>query len=934
MSRARQWALCLSGYALLFGAFFGAVPLRGDMLASGDALVESVPACLGPQPLWTSGLFLGYPLAADPNQLHWYPLNVLCGLGAYDLLAAIPFFIAAVGATGLVLAITRSWCGAVSAGLVYSLGGFMIAHAGHLMIVHPAAWAPFVLWAFEELREPGKRGWLVAGAAAVALCLLGGQPQIPVFAFTLAAAYALAGARSAPSGPLPYLRDCAAALVLGVGLAAPLLVPEFELFASSTRRSLSDDVFSGDALSPAEVLVRLVFPYFLGGSMQPLYPLSVGTIGPFTEHALSPGFALFVPAALGLAAPRAWRAMFWAFVCVAGCVLATGPALGTTIVTYHLPLYSLFREPGRHGFEAGLALAVLAGFGVARLALGMRSRRTTLAALAAAGVVGCAAWAAAAAGFGGALSDLAQSDGADVASLLNPFSNSAIGIPLLSALVVAAAVVVAAMRRKAAIAVAAALGASVLIFAWGGYWNWQAASRDAAARPDLASQTASALGDSRQRALWTPGTRDGNGLPPNLSLLWGVPTASGYAPLVFDSVQRLLGLEGPGSLSAATVTSGNALDVAATRFVLLRDEDLATQRPASAPFEPLDRPTFLGGRGATPINQTRFGSAAPLVADRIGLVSAIGFGAEIPQGTQVAEIRVTTASGRTLRFPLRAGIETAEAALDRPDVAPHLRHRAAETYSNAGGYRTYAAFFPVSPPDRIAAVTVRRTYPDPQNGALTVNAVSLVDSRTGKALALGALSALAATPGHWRRHDIGTAIGFENLKAVPRAWVPRSVRAASDDVALAAIHDERNTGAFDARRDAFVEDPSAAAGADGTAHVDRAADDRMDVTVTCRKRCLVVTSDAWYPGWQATVDGRQTPVVVADVALRGALVPAGSHALAFRYAPASATLGVGIGVLSALALAALYVRGRRSTASIEIDPPSKPETGKVTASSG
>ncbi|MBP8824207.1 MAG: hypothetical protein KBH07_11230 [Flavobacteriales bacterium] len=46
---------------------------------------------------------------------------------------------------------------------------------------------------------------------------------------------------------------------------------------------------------------------------------------------------------------------------------------------------------------------------------------------------------------------------------------------------------------------------------------------------------------------------------------------------------------------------------------------------------------------------------------------------------------------------------------------------------------------------------------------------------------------------------------------------------------------------------------------------------------------IAVLQQAWYPGWTATVDGRPTPVIKANIACFGTVLPAGEHLLAFRY---------------------------------------------------
>jgi uncharacterized membrane protein YfhO len=74
-----------------------------------------------------------------------------------------------------------------------------------------------------------------------------------------------------------------------------------------------------------------------------------------------------------------------------------------------------------------------------------------------------------------------------------------------------------------------------------------------------------------------------------------------------------------------------------------------------------------------------------------------------------------------------------------------------------------------------------------------------------------------------------------------------------------------------------------------------------------------------FPGWRATVDGREVPIERVDYLLRGVPVDAGTHRIAFTYRPASWRIGWIVSVLAALGLlVAVWKSGRpwlgRSTA--------------------
>ena len=80
---------------------------------------------------------------------------------------------------------------------------------------------------------------------------------------------------------------------------------------------------------------------------------------------------------------------------------------------------------------------------------------------------------------------------------------------------------------------------------------------------------------------------------------------------------------------------------------------------------------------------------------------------------------------------------------------------------------------------------------------------------------------------------------------------------------------------------------------------------------------FVVVSEAYHPGWQATLDGRPARVVRANHALIGVYVPQGRHQVDLRFRPASFRVGLYLSSLAWGTLAALVValshRRRRSS---------------------
>ena len=68
--------------------------------------------------------------------------------------------------------------------------------------------------------------------------------------------------------------------------------------------------------------------------------------------------------------------------------------------------------------------------------------------------------------------------------------------------------------------------------------------------------------------------------------------------------------------------------------------------------------------------------------------------------------------------------------------------------------------------------------------------------------------------------------------------------------------------------------------------------ERVVIEVSTRYDGMLILADAWFPGWDVTVDGIPTKLLRGDLILRAVPIPAGHHQVRFRYHPRSFRLGV------------------------------------------
>jgi len=83
---------------------------------------------------------------------------------------------------------------------------------------------------------------------------------------------------------------------------------------------------------------------------------------------------------------------------------------------------------------------------------------------------------------------------------------------------------------------------------------------------------------------------------------------------------------------------------------------------------------------------------------------------------------------------------------------------------------------------------------------------------------------------------------------------------------------------------------------------------RLDVRA--RQPAWLFIADANYPGWQAWIDGRETPVYSAQILGKAVFVPTGRHQISVEFKPRSLLIGLWVTLLT---LTILLVMGIRST---------------------
>lgn len=157
----------------------------------------------------------------------------------------------------------------------------------------------------------------------------------------------------------------------------------------------------------------------------------------------------------------------------------------------------------------------------------------------------------------------------------------------------------------------------------------------------------------------------------------------------------------------------------------------------------------------------------------------------------------------------------------------------------------------------------------------------------------------------------------ENPDALPRVYVvPHAVVIPEENDTLYALVAED----FDPRTTVILTAPlpPAAPGPDTASATVTAraafasyAPEDVRVRVESPTPGYLVMTDAWYPGWRATVNGAPAPIARANVLLRAVAIPAGPSEVVFAFRPRLQYVGIAISLVGLVLCAVLLRRPQR-----------------------
>jgi hypothetical protein len=923
----RKDILALLALLALVLAFFWKLAFTNLIIARGDIFYYFYPyrdfaaqaVREGRAALWNPYLFMGAPFLANSQAGFFYPFNLLMSwlatTRAINWTIVLHVFLAASGAyvfARSLRSVRLSIAASLLAAISFGLGGYLGTQIEHINQLQGLAWLGWIFLAYEAALKANSEfgirnfNW-VPLALLIAVQLLAGHTQSVFITLVGLGCYAVwqliesifagrpNGWRAYALLITRYLFPLLLAVVVAFSLSAIQLLPTLELTRNSAR--------SGGL--PANLAVSFSLdPRLLGRALLPDYEGALPAGGEFT--------AFFSVAALMLmmigvttwrrASPRT-RAM--AVVAFVGLFLALGGYNPLYYVLLKIPGFDLFRAPARWIVLFAFAGSLLAGVGLDAVRGRSISWKSVLLAVAMMLLLLGLVWISVGLTPAGASGPLNSPDTTSV-------------LLWLGALLITLALALFVLRftRYSLLVISSILLLAIceLFLATRQLtYNSRATAPDAllSLRPPVTYLLQAGQGDtppdrflSISAIFFDPGdltelqsiygdqlseqafydlivaTKMKEIVAPNLPLYYQVPAVDGYdggvLPLKnYIEFQKLfldpalIQTDGRLREQLKSIPAARWLDLMNARYVL-------TDKVGDQWYDGVlhDLRFVIPLQAGETLSTTR---VPPLRADALSVVYSDPLGS----GT-LARIEVTFDDGSQQQLEVR----------DQPVESKEGRSAVRLAWDE---------------PRRVKSLRVTGA------GGLTLQGMALVNSRNG-----AFQSFVVAPEGQFDLVYSGDVKIYENSTTLPRAFfVSDALFAPSDAEAVQLMQSE----SFNPAKTVVVsgagsearqrEDVNAAGPPSLNPSLVSYSPEAVVIDVNAPQDGYLVLTDAYYPGWTATVDGQPAGIERADIMFRAVKVPAGQHRVELRYQPQSFRFGLLISLGTAALLCGAWLSARR-----------------------
>lgn len=893
-------------FTCLFYLFF--LPIIGSQrfLAPGDSFIQSVPSFQWGLALWNPYLFSGFPQFADPQAMFWYPLRILFKPLSFNAFIISAYVMAGSFTYGYVYKLTKMISVSLFSGIAFSMSGFLMAHLGHVNIIHTACWLPLILWGLENIKEK-KPLWILFTAFSIFNCILAGHPQIMFYTLTLSSLYFLFLSFNRKKFDWRLFVKFSLVMVTGILLSSIQLIPTFELMQQSVRSNMTFQMFNEYSMPLKEVII-LFFPYLFGGIKESIYEYSYFGKWNLTEITGYMGWLPIIFASIIIFHRTSFKnkyVLFWFFVACFSFLLTLGDATFLSKIMYHIPGYNLFRVPARNFMEYSFALSVLGGLGLKKLLeINIRKRLIVQGALLLIMTFTIVL-------FIGSYDFTQKALEKGVTNVEpNIFMNKSVIIPFtLLLLGVVVLCLIKGIRNKIYPLSMILILLIVELSSFGWFYEW----RFDASPYSVINQTPS-INTEENRIVVTDGSSTQiPSLRPNISQLFLVRNIVGYNPLLLKEYKQLVGVETNGIIDKSALNQ-NILDILSVKYSYRQDQNKKTNsNEISFKPTPLDLHLSLLTKKSILFNIDHFNG------DQLGIVMRLSNSVGLKDETVIAKIEVQYNNDMKEEFPIIVGENVSEWAIDRNDVSKAIQHKKAIIYNsfsvendNSFLGHNYIAMFNIKDEMKVNSISI--IMQDIKDAYLDLDKISLFNSKERISYQLSLNDTLYSEPNEWNEVEKSLNI-YEKKDALPRIRSVEQVLTYPQEAILPIIKSGKlpNGVSFDPRKMTLVADNKinhTNYSNNGTVQVNTEENDKLIIQTNFPETSFLTISDVFYNGWKAYIDGVETPIYKTNYILRGIEVPEGEHKIEMIFSPNSLKLGFIITMLGFMLSLTMFFIGR------------------------
>ena len=319
-------------------------------------------------PLWNGYIFSGFPLLANPQVGVLYPLNLIFDLLlpirlSFNISLLLNYSLAGIFTYLFLKQYRLHKISCFVGGLIFMFSGIMVSHRSHPQMLNTIIWLPLILYFLEKFKDSKNNIYISIATVCLCISYLGGHPQMFVYSCLIIALYIIYYAFIYNGGKNYFFLKSFLIFPLALLIIGFVLLPTLQLSALSSRSILSRDYdFITSSSFDLKLFPGLVFPFIFGNKST--LPSVLPYFGPVNYAEMMIYFGISTLPFLVLSFFKKDKNKYlWMFILLVSFFMVLGRNTPFYRLIFHIPVLNNFRIPSRNWFEFGFAFSILAGFG-------------------------------------------------------------------------------------------------------------------------------------------------------------------------------------------------------------------------------------------------------------------------------------------------------------------------------------------------------------------------------------------------------------------------------------------------------------------------------------------------------------------------------------------------------------------------------------------